>query len=244
MKDEGGRKIAAEESEGGKNVSAALSSLLLPPSSFLKCRARGLVLGVGARLNYPAHLADDVLHLLVLRVEVGRDADARAGAVVNDGLAADEFARDGGRVRGGDGDGAAAAGRVARAGDSEAGLFGQLDEELRLPHAFGANPLDADLVDDPVAGLRRVERGDGGRAVEEARDPFGVAYRRVLEGERRGARHPAPGLRLQGLLQARRDVEVARAGAAAEPLHRAARCEVNVQLLDAERDSSGGLVCV
>src|SRR3712207_7233098 len=42
--------------------------------------------------------ADDVLKLLVLRVEVGRDADARAGAVVDDRLAADEFLRDGGRV--------------------------------------------------------------------------------------------------------------------------------------------------
>jgi hypothetical protein len=54
---------------------------------------------------------------------------------------------------------------------SEARLFGELDEALSLPDALRAYRLDAYLVDDFVAGLGRVERGHGGRAVEEARAP-------------------------------------------------------------------------
>src|SRR5437588_814665 len=56
--------------------------------------------------------------------------------------------------------------------------------------------LDADLVDDFVARLGGVERGNGGRAVEEARYTVGVANRPILEGEGRGVRHPARDLRL------------------------------------------------
>src|SRR5437764_14073289 len=211
---------------------------------FLKRRARRLVRGVGARVYDASRLGDDVFEFFVLRVEVRRDAYACAGAVVNDYLSAYEFARDGGRVLGGDGYRAASLRGVARACDAEARLLGQRDERLRLPHALGANLFDADLVDDFVTGLGGVERGDGGRAVEEARYSVGVSNGRVLEGEGRGVSHPARDLRLQLLLESRRDVEVARAGAAAEPLHGAARREVNVQLFHAEGDCARGLVCV
>src|SRR2546423_2423917 len=220
------------------------SSLITHHSSLLKCCSRRLVRGVGARVYDASHLADDRVEFFVLRVEVGRDAYACAGAVVNDYLAAYEFARDGGRVLDRDGYRAAPLRGVARACYTEARLLGQSDERLRLSDALGANPFDADLVDDFVAGLCGVERGDCGRAVQEARYTVGVSNGCVLEGEGRGVRHPARDLRLQFLLEARRDVEVARAGAAAEPLHGTARREVNVQLLHAERDCARGLIGV
>src|SRR5947209_3748351 len=239
MKDEGGRTKDKRHA-----VKASTLSFILHPSSFLKCRSRRLVRGVGARVYDASHLADDVFEFFVLRVEVRRDAYACAGAVVNDYLAAYEFARDGGRVLDRDGYRAASLRGVARACDAEARLFGQPDETLCLPHALGANLFDADVVDDFVAGLGGVERGDCGRAVEEARDAVGVSNGRVLEGEGRGVSHPARDLRLQFLLESRRDVQVARAGSAAEPLHGATRREVNVQLFHAEGNCASGLIGV
>src|SRR5947209_16962995 len=99
----------------------------------------GLVRGVGARVYDASHLADDRVEFFVLRVEVRRDAYACAGAVVNDRLAAYEFARDGGRVLDRDGYRAASLRGVARACDAEARLLGQRDERLRLSYALGAN---------------------------------------------------------------------------------------------------------
>src|SRR5438270_14066571 len=103
------------------------SSLITHYLLLLKCRARGFVRGVGARVNDVSRLGDDVFEFFVLRVEVRRDANPRAGAVVNDYLAAYEFARDGGRVRGGDCDRAAALRGVAWACTAEARFFGKLD---------------------------------------------------------------------------------------------------------------------
>src|SRR5947209_20124314 len=95
------------------------SLLIIHHSSLLKCRARGFVRGVGARVNDGPNLGDDVFEFFVLRVEVRRDAYARAGAVINDYLAAYKLAGDGGRVFDGDGDRAAALRLVARAWDAE-----------------------------------------------------------------------------------------------------------------------------
>src|ERR1051325_4892437 len=211
---------------------------------FLERCARGFVAHVGARVEYVSHLAHDAFDLFVLRVEVRRDAYARARSVVNYDLAADEFARDGGRVLDGDCDCAAAPLGLAWARDAEARLLGERDEELSLPHALLAYRRDPDLVDNLVARLGGVERGHGGRAVEESRRALGVSDGRVLEGEGRGVSHPARDLRLKGLLKTRRDVEVARAWAAAEPLDGAARREVNVQVFDAEGNRARRLVSV
>src|SRR5687767_5846147 len=132
------------------SASAGRSLNCLLPSAYClllsKCRAGRLVRGVGARVEDAAHLADDQLQLLVPGVEVGRDAYAGAGAVVDDDFAADQLARDGGRVVGGDRDGAAAPRGVARARHAQAGLLAQLDEPLRLPDALLANSFDAYLV--------------------------------------------------------------------------------------------------
>src|ERR1700749_5132323 len=118
------------------------------PSAFLKRRARGLVARVCASVEDVAHLAYDAFQFFVLRVEVRRDADACAGAVVDDYLAAYQLARGRGRVLDGDGDGAAAALRVVRAGDFEARFLRKPDEELSLPDALRAYRRDAYLVDD------------------------------------------------------------------------------------------------
>src|SRR5437763_2476157 len=121
MKDEGGRTKNERHA-----VKASTSSFILHPSSFLKCRSRHLVRSVGARVYDASRLGDDVFEFFVLRVEVRRDAYACAGAVVNDYLAAYEFARDGGRVLDRDGYRAASLRGVARACDREARLFGRL----------------------------------------------------------------------------------------------------------------------
>ena len=55
-------------------------------------------------------------------------------------------------------DRAAAARSIARAADLEAGLVGEVDQQLRLPDRVLADPLDADLLDQVVARGRRVER--------------------------------------------------------------------------------------
>ena len=63
---------------------------------------------------------------------------------------------------------AAALLRIARRVHAKPGRVRQFDQALRLPHRFRADRGDADLVDDLVAGARAVERGNVGRAVQEA----------------------------------------------------------------------------
>src|SRR2546423_15628887 len=137
MKDEGGRTKDERHA-----VKASTSSFILHPSSFLKCRARRLVRGVGARVYDASRLGDDVFEFFVLRVKVRRDAYACAGAVINDYLSASEFARDGGRVLERDGYSAASLARVARACGAGARLLRPRDERLRLSYAPCAELLD------------------------------------------------------------------------------------------------------
>ena len=107
-----------------------------------------------------------------------------------------------------DGDGAAAALRVARARDPEAGRVGESDQQLGLAERVGADPLDADLLDQVVAGRGRVERRDVRRAGQEARRAGRVAHL-LLEGERRLVRLPAGVGRLEPLGEIGADVEPA-----------------------------------
>src|SRR5205085_7796536 len=162
-----------------------------------------------------------------------RQTYACAGTIVADDLAADEFFGDCARVFDVDRDRAAAPRRVFRTRDLKARRFRQLDQVVRLPDALRANLFDADLVDDLIATACGVERGDGGRAVQEARDA-GRVSQLVGEGERRFVRHPAGDFRFETFVPARMHVEITRAGAAAEPLDRATRRKINVQLRDRE----------
>src|SRR5205085_4780333 len=88
------------------------------------------------------------------------------------------------------------------------------------------DPLDADLLDQVVAGRARVQRGDVRRPGQEPRNAVRILQLR-LEGERSRVRLPARHRRLEPLDQIGTHVQPAGAGAAAEPLDRAADCEVD-----------------
>ncbi len=107
-----------------------------------------------------------------------------------------------------DGDRAAAALGATRAAHLEAGLVGEVDQELRLAQRVLADPVDADLLDQVVAGRRRVQRGDVRRPGEEARRAVGVLHL-LLEAERPLVRLPARVRRLEPLGEVGADVEPA-----------------------------------
>ena len=131
---------------------------------------------------------------------------------------------------------------VAGAADGEAGFVGQRDQALGLALGFFADGGDADFVDDLVAGARGVHRRDVRRAVEEAADVGRVVDGAVDELEGMRVRGPAGGGGLQLRVEICADVEIARAGAAEQPLHRAAGGEVDVEGGHVERHDAGGLV--
>src|SRR6185503_15622095 len=161
---------------------------------------------------------DDEFQLFVSGVEVRRDANSGARPEIDDKLAMDQFLRDRSRVLVCNRDRATTLVCVFRTRHSESCFFGQIDQILRLSHALFANLLYPDLVYDLVTGLRSIERGNRGRAVQEAGDVWRVAQRRV-EGKRRLMGHPARGLRFEFVLQVGSDVQVAGAWSTAEPFH-------------------------
>ena len=173
-------------------------------------------------------LLDHVPELVVGREVVRPDPDPGAGPEVAEDLPLRELLVDGRELVDVDGDGAAAALGVARARDPEAGRVGERDQQVGLAERVGADPLDADLLDQVVAGGCGVERGDVRRAGEEAGGAGGVAHL-LLEGEGRLVRLPARVGGLEPLGEVGANVEPAVARAAAEPLDRAADGEVDVQ---------------
>ncbi len=168
--------------------------------------------------------ADVIVGVVVVRPE----ADAGIGTEVAEDLALAELLVHGGELRHVDGDGAAAALGAPRAPDLEAGLVGEVDQELRLPQRVRADPVDADLLDQVVARRRRVQRRDVGRSGEEAGGAVRVLHL-LLEPERPLVRLPAGERRPQPLGEVGPDVEPAVARAAAQPLDRAADGEVDVR---------------
>ena len=135
--------------------------------------------------------------------------------------------------------------RSGRAGAAhlEAGLVGEVDQQLRLAERVLTDAVDADLLDQVVARGRGVERRHVRRAGEEARRAGRVAHL-LLEAERPLVRLPAGEGRLEPLGEVRADVEPAVAGPAAEPLDGAADGEVDAERGDVERDDPGRLVAV
>ena len=108
-----------------------------------------------------------------------------------------------------------------------------------------ADGRHADLVDDLVAGARRVERRHVRRAALESLGAVGVADRRRSRNSN-GSRAP-PSRRRRAASVARQigpDVEVAGARPAAQPLHRAADGEVDAERLEVDRHGPGRLVDV
>ena len=125
----------------------------------------------------------------------------------------------------------------------EPGLVDEVDEQRRLPHRVLADPLDADLGDDLVAGARRVVRRDDRRARQEARR----AGRRLhlgLERERPRVPLPARERRLELLGEVGPHVEPAGARPAAQPLDRAADAELDAERRHVERHRARRLVRV
>ena len=117
------------------------------------------------------------------------------------------------------------------------------DEELRLAGRALTDALDADLLDDVVARGRGVQGGDVRRAGEEAGDAVRVLELR-REVERPLVRLPADEGRLEALNEVRSDVEPARPGPAAQPLHAAADREVDSELGHVQRNGAERLVGV
>ena len=93
------------------------------------------------------------------------EADPRVRAEVAEDAARLELRVDGRRTRGraATTDPPRRAG-VARAHDLEPGCVGEVDQELRLAQRALADPLDADLLDEVVAGGPGVVRGHVRRA--------------------------------------------------------------------------------
>ena len=198
---------------------------------------------VGARLEDLADLLDDEADLVVRVVVVRPETDARVGTEVAEDLPLGQLLVHGGELRDVDDHRAATALGRPRAPDLEPRLVGELDEQLRLTERVGTDPVDADLLDQVVARrpgvVRRHVRGPG----QEARSAARVAHL-LLEAERRLVRLPAGVGRLEALGEVGPDVQPPVARAAAQPLHRAADREVDVERRHVERDDPGGLVAV
>ena len=171
------------------------------------------------------------------------DPDSGARPEVAEDLPLRELLVDGREVVHVHRDRAAAALVRTRARDPEAGGFRQPDQQVGLAERVGADPLDADLLDQVVAGRRRVERRDVRRSGQKARGAGGVAHL-LLEGEGGFVRLPAGRGRLEPLGEVGADVEPAVAGAAAQPFDRSADGEVDVQRGDVERHDPRRLVRV
>src|SRR5437870_6251242 len=106
---------------------------------------------VGSRLDDLVDLAGSEPELLV-RVEVVRpEPDPGIGTEVAEDLPLCELAVDGLELGCAHGHGPAAPGGLARTAHLESGRLEQVDQELRLSQRVGADPLDADLLDQVVA---------------------------------------------------------------------------------------------
>jgi hypothetical protein len=198
---------------------------------------------VGAALHDPGHLPDGEAELVVGREEVRPEPEAGVRPEVAHNVTGGELPMNGLEVRCAEDDRPAAAIRVARARQLEAGAVEELDQERGLCPRALADPLDADLFDQVVACCRGVEGGDVGRPGEEPRR----AVREVhlgLERERPRVRLPAREPRLEPVGQVGPHVEPARARPAAQPLDASADGEVDAERRHVERNGAGRLVGV
>src|SRR4051794_16085302 len=99
------------------------------------------------------------------------EADARVGAEVAEDLPLRQLLVHRLELRHVHGHRPAAAFRLTWRADAEAARICTLDQELRLPQRVRANPFNADLLDQVIAGRARIERRDIRRPREESRDP-------------------------------------------------------------------------
>src|SRR5262249_7840422 len=119
------------------------------------------------RVHRPAHAAHDLVHLVVARVVVRRQADAHAGTEVEQHVLGEQPRAHLLGVRHVQAHGAAATGVLARRADAEAELVREREQPARLPERLLAQRLAADLGRDREPGLRRAIGRDARRAVPE-----------------------------------------------------------------------------
>ncbi len=141
---------------------------------------------------------------------------------------------------------AAAQRGVARRGEGDLrqGRVGQLDGVRRQRDGLGAHRLDAGLLHQLEHALHRDHPEDRRRAGDEAADALGGRVAGAHQ-ERVGVAHPA--LDRLGELALEPGVDVAegrRAGAAVEVLVAAADGEIDVPLVERDRDRTGGVAQV
>src|ERR1700733_3799896 len=144
----------------------------------------------GGGVDDSTELVDGVLELVLRGVEVRRDADAGAGAVVDEDLAPQKLCSDTCALGYIEDDDATTPSRIALAANGDAGLVSKFDEPCGLANGLGANGVDADLIHDLIAGARGVEAGDIGSAAEEAEGVRRVVDGAALEVEGRAMRLP------------------------------------------------------
>src|SRR6185503_11278467 len=131
----------------------------------LKSCSRRLVCSITLGVADLFHFSDHKFQLVVGGVEVWRDPNARTRSVVDNELSTNEFLRDGRSMFVCDCNRAAALPHIFWTRDFESGFLREFDQVIRLAHALLANLVDADLVDDPVAGFRCVQGRNCRRAV-------------------------------------------------------------------------------
>ncbi len=186
-------------------------------------------------------LADDGLAFGVAVVEVGGDADADAGAVVDEEAALNKGLRDGLGARAVQGHGGAALFGIAGAVDGEAVLQGEGDEERGQAAGLLADGVDAHLADNADALAGGVQGGDGGGAAQEAVGIVGQVDGALGEGEGVTVGEPTgvggPELGDEGGF----DVDEGGAGAAAEPLQAATEEDIHIGFLDIEGEDADGV---
>src|SRR3970040_559516 len=115
---------------------------------------------VGLRPEDVRDLLDCEPHLVIRVVEVRAEANAGVRPEVTEDPARLEFRMDGGELRNVERDRSAAARGVTRAANLEAGLVGEVDEQLCLSQRVLANPRDADLLDEVVSRSGCIVGGD------------------------------------------------------------------------------------
>src|SRR5262245_17492875 len=186
-------------------------------------------------------LRDREAELVVAVIVVRPEAETGVGAEVAEDLALGQLLVDGLELRCANRDRSASTGPIPGTANLEAGLVEQVDEQLCLAHRVLSDPVDADLLDQVVAGGGGVQRGHVRSAREEAGSALGVLELR-FEAERSRVRLPAHEGRLERLDEIGANVEPAVARPAAQPFDAAADGEVDVERGDVQWNDPGGLI--
>src|SRR5215469_148851 len=189
-------------------------------------------------------LGERQIDLVVAIVEVRRNANASAGAVIDENVASDQFVFYFLSMRTIDGDGAAAFSGVARRIDAPAAAKSAVDKLRGLANGLFANVIDADLANDFEAGPAGVQRGNVRRAVEETIGVFARVERGRFEIERALVSEPTRDFWRKLGAQIGADVEIRDARAAAEPFENAADGEIDFEFANVERNGAGGLKAI